>query len=31
MPGERYLIVNADDFGQIAAINQGIIEAHERG
>ena len=31
MYSEKYLIVNADDFGQIAAINQGIIEAHEHG
>ena len=28
---DRYLIVNADDFGQSAGINRGIIEAHERG
>jgi predicted glycoside hydrolase/deacetylase ChbG (UPF0249 family) len=28
---ERYLIVNADDFGQSAGINRGIIDAHERG
>jgi predicted glycoside hydrolase/deacetylase ChbG (UPF0249 family) len=28
---ERYLIVNADDFGQSYGVNQGIIEAHERG
>jgi predicted glycoside hydrolase/deacetylase ChbG (UPF0249 family) len=27
----RYLIVNADDFGASAAVNRGIIEAHERG
>ena len=27
----RYLIVNADDFGNSAGINRGIIEAHERG
>jgi predicted glycoside hydrolase/deacetylase ChbG (UPF0249 family) len=27
----RYLIVNADDFGQSAGINRGIMEAHERG
>src|SRR5437899_1259327 len=27
----RILIVNADDFGQTAGINRGIIEAHERG
>ena len=31
MADERYLIVNADDFGQSHGINQGIIEAHERG
>jgi len=28
---EKYLIVNADDFGQSPGINRGIIEAHERG
>ena len=27
----RYLIVNADDFGQSPGVNRGIIEAHERG
>lgn len=27
----RYLIVNADDFGQSAGVNRGVIEAHERG
>lgn len=27
----RYLIVNADDFGQSEGVNQGIIEAHEQG
>jgi predicted glycoside hydrolase/deacetylase ChbG (UPF0249 family) len=27
----RKLIVNADDFGQSAGINQGIIQAHDRG
>ena len=27
----RVLIVNADDFGQSAGINAGIIEAHARG
>jgi chitin disaccharide deacetylase len=31
MSDERYLIVNADDFGQSPGINQGIIEAHEHG
>ena len=27
----RALIVNADDFGQSAGINRGVVEAHERG
>jgi chitin disaccharide deacetylase len=27
----RYLIVNADDFGQSDGINRGIMEAHEHG
>jgi predicted glycoside hydrolase/deacetylase ChbG (UPF0249 family) len=27
----RYLIVNADDFGQSDGINQGIVKAYERG
>jgi len=27
----RFLIVNADDFGQSPGVNRGIIEAHERG
>jgi predicted glycoside hydrolase/deacetylase ChbG (UPF0249 family) len=27
----KYLIVNADDFGQSPGTNRGIIEAHERG
>jgi predicted glycoside hydrolase/deacetylase ChbG (UPF0249 family) len=31
MACEKYLIVNADDFGQSPGINRGIIEAHERG
>ena len=31
MPGERSLIVNADDFGLSEGTNRGIIEAHERG
>jgi len=31
MSGERILIVNADDFGQSAGINAGIVEAHRRG
>jgi predicted glycoside hydrolase/deacetylase ChbG (UPF0249 family) len=26
-----YLIVNADDFGQSASINRGVLEAHTRG
>ena len=29
--GSRGLIVIADDFGQSAGINRGVIEAHERG
>ena len=28
---ERVLIVNADDFGLSAGVNDGIIEAHKRG
>ncbi len=28
---KRYLIVNADDFGQSPGVNRGIIEAHARG
>jgi len=31
MAAMRYLIVNADDFGQSPGVNRGIIEAHERG
>lgn len=31
MAVERYLIVNADDFGQSRGINRGITEAFERG
>ena len=27
----RYLVVNADDFGHSAEVNEGIVEAHERG
>lgn len=27
----RYLIVNADDFGQTSGINRGIIDSYERG
>lgn len=28
---EKYLIVNADDFGASTGVNQGIIAAHSRG
>jgi len=28
---KRYLIVNADDFGQSEGINRGIVQAHEHG
>ena len=28
---KRYLIVNADDFGQSPGITRGIVEAHEHG
>jgi predicted glycoside hydrolase/deacetylase ChbG (UPF0249 family) len=28
---QRFLIVNADDFGQTPGINRGIIQAHEQG
>ena len=31
MIAKRYLIVNADDFGLSPGVNQGIIEAYERG
>jgi predicted glycoside hydrolase/deacetylase ChbG (UPF0249 family) len=31
MPAQKYLIVNADDFGQGPGVNRGIIAAHERG
>ena len=27
----RFLIVNADDFGQCASVNRGVVTAHERG
>jgi chitin disaccharide deacetylase len=31
-PGStRYLIVNADDFGQSQGVNRGIVRAHRRG
>lgn len=31
MSGQRFLIVNADDFGLSDGINRGIIRAHENG
>ena len=27
----RYVIINADDFGQSPGVNRGVIEAHEHG
>jgi chitin disaccharide deacetylase len=29
--GQRWLIVNADDFGQSQGINRGVVTAHEHG
>jgi chitin disaccharide deacetylase len=31
LAAKRYLIVNADDFGQSYGVNRGVIEAYERG
>ena len=31
MRAQRFLIVNADDFGSSPGVNQGIIRAHEQG
>src|SRR5262245_21490417 len=31
MTVQRYLIVNADDFGLSPGVNRGITEAHENG
>jgi predicted glycoside hydrolase/deacetylase ChbG (UPF0249 family) len=31
MGSTRYLIVNADDFGQSQCVNRGIVKAHRRG
>ncbi|MCU1462936.1 MAG: hypothetical protein JWO37_3011 [Acidimicrobiales bacterium] len=31
MAATRYVIINADDFGQAPGINRGIEQAHERG
>lgn len=31
MTGHRYLIVNADDFGQSGAVNRGIVKAYKGG
>ena len=31
MADGRYLIVNADDFGQSPGVNRGVAAAHERG
>jgi chitin disaccharide deacetylase len=30
-PGERILIVNADDFGQSEGVSAGVVESHARG
>jgi predicted glycoside hydrolase/deacetylase ChbG (UPF0249 family) len=30
-PTRKYLIVNADDFGQSPGVNRGVARAHERG
>ena len=31
MSSDRYLIVNADDFGQSPGVNRGVIHAYEQG
>ncbi len=31
MSAKKQLVVNADDFGFTGDVNQGIIEAHQRG
>jgi predicted glycoside hydrolase/deacetylase ChbG (UPF0249 family) len=31
LAGARWLVVNADDFGMTSRVNEGIIQAHERG
>jgi predicted glycoside hydrolase/deacetylase ChbG (UPF0249 family) len=31
MSAKRFLIINADDFGQSVGVNRGIITAHEQG
>lgn len=31
MDAPRYLIVNADDFGQSLGVNRGVVKAHEQG
>ena len=31
MSDQRYLIVNADNFGLSVGVNHGIIETHEHG
>jgi predicted glycoside hydrolase/deacetylase ChbG (UPF0249 family) len=28
---DKYLIINADDFGASAGINRGILDCHTRG
>src|SRR5579863_7393824 len=31
LPATKYLIVNADDFGQSRGVNDAVIQAHEHG
>jgi chitin disaccharide deacetylase len=31
LPGTKWLVVNADDFGASSGVNRGIVEAHEHG
>ena len=31
LPGKKWAIINADDFGQSTGVNRGVIEGHELG